>query len=201
LAKGNSGEATLRAFSRTLSREGQKGHFFCARVGDRLFLKFVPWNDGKIINDTLSCLRLIACCEDTPRDLPADFEGGAYGAWMKARKEIFDEWMFATDPANLQPRVRPALRAAANHIRKFPPPGMVQEKVDELVESVEAPWGARYEKQIREAMESAAGAAASTAIAETVHRLGLEPFKAPEPLPPIEEQDVRLICWMAVEAG
>jgi hypothetical protein len=120
---------------------------------------------------------------------------------MLARKNIFDEWMFATDPANLQPRVRPALRAAANHLRKFPPPGMVQEDVDRLVESVEAPWGVRYEKQIRDAMESAAGAAASTAIAETVRRLGLEPFKAPDPLPPIEEQDIRLICWMAVDAG
>jgi hypothetical protein len=77
---------------------------------------------------------------------------------------------------------------------------MTQEEVDRLVESVEAPWGIRYEKQIREAMESAPGAAASAAIADTVRRLGLEPFKAPEPLPPIEEQDVRLVCWMAVSA-
>jgi citrate lyase beta subunit len=78
---------------------------------------------------------------------------------------------------------------------------MVQEEVDRLVESVEAPWGVRDEKQIREAMESASGAAASTAIAETVRRLGLEPFKAPDPLPSIEEQDIRLICWMAVDTG
>lgn len=153
------------------------------------------------MKDTLSCLRLIACREDTARALPPDLEDGAYRAWVKAREEVFDEWMFTTDPTNLQPRVRPALRAAANHIRKFRPPGMVQEKVDQLVESVEAPWGVRYEKQVREAMESATGAAASTAIAETVRRLGLEPFKAPEPLPPIEEQDVRLICWMAVDTG
>jgi hypothetical protein len=133
----------------------QKGHFFCARVGERLFLKFVPWNGGEIVRDTLACLRLITCREDTRRDLPSDLEEGAYRAWARARKEIFDEWMLATDPANLQPRVRPALRAAANHLRKFPPPGMVQEEVDRLVESVEAPWGSRYEKQIREAMESA----------------------------------------------
>jgi hypothetical protein len=78
---------------------------------------------------------------------------------------------------------------------------MTQDDVDRLIESVEAPWGIRYEKPIREAMESASDSAASTAIAETVRRLGLEPFQAPEPLPPIEEEDVRLICWMAVEAG
>jgi hypothetical protein len=179
----------------------QKGHFFCARVGERLFMRFVPGGGQQIIKDTLGCLRLISCREDTPRDLPRELEESAYNAWMLARKNIFDEWMFATDPANLQPRVRPALRAAANHLRKFPPPGMIQQEVDRLVESVEAPWGVRYEKQIREAMESGGGAAASTAIAETVRRLGLEPFKAPEPLPPIEEQDVRLICWMAVDAS
>jgi hypothetical protein len=176
----------------------EKGHFFCARVGDRLFLRFIPWTGGEIIKDTLGCLRLISCREDTPRDLPTELAERAYDAWMHARKDIFDEWMFATDPANLQPRVRPALRAAANHLRKFPPPGLTQEEVDRLVESVEAPWGVRYERQIREAMESASGAAASTAIAETVRRLGLEPFKAPDPLPPIEEGDIRLICWMAV---
>ncbi len=177
----------------------EKGHFFCARVGDRLFLRFVPWVGQEIIKDTLGCLRLISCREDTPRDLPTELGDSAYSAWMRARKDVFDEWMFATDPANLQPRVRPALRAAANHLRNCPPPGMTQEEVDRLIESVEAPWGIRYEKQIREAMESGTGTAASGAIAETVRRLGLEPFKAPEPLPPIEERDVHLICWMAVD--
>jgi hypothetical protein len=179
----------------------QKGHFFCARVGERLFLRFIPGGGQQIIKDTLGCLRLISCREDTPRDLPRELEESAYNAWVLARKDVFDEWMFATDPANLQPKVRPALRAAANHLRKFPPLGITQEEVDRLVESVEAPWGIRYEKQIREAMESASGAEASAAIAETVHRLGLEPFKAPEPLPPIEEQDVRLICWVAVHTS
>ena len=43
--------------------------------------------------------------------------------------------------------------------------------------------------------------AASLAIAETVRRLGLEPFRAPEPLPPIQEEDIHLICWMAVDAA
>jgi hypothetical protein len=30
-------------------------------------------------------------------------------------------------------------------------------------------------------------------------RIGLEPFHAPEPLPPIQMEDVHLICWMAIE--
>ncbi|MBI2817805.1 MAG: hypothetical protein HYX72_12780 [Acidobacteria bacterium] len=78
---------------------------------------------------------------------------------------------------------------------------MTQEEIDRLVEAIEAPWGNRIEKQIREAMESPDGTAASIAVAETVKRLGLEPFKAPDPLPPIEPQDIKLICWLAVDTA
>lgn len=181
-------------------RDGaKKGHFFCARVGERLFLRFVPWGEEPVIKDTLSCLRLITCEEDTRRELPKESYDDAYPAWQKARRDIYDEWAFATDPANLQPRVRPTLRGAAEHIRRYPPPDMSQDELDRLTESIEAPWGNRIEKQIREAMRSAEGVQASKAVAETVRRLGLEPFKTPEPLPPIEEQDIQLICWLAVD--
>ena len=177
-----------------------RGHFFCARVGDRLFLRFVPWSGDPLVKDTLGCLRLIACSENTPRDMDTELEQAAYEAWERARQDIFDEWDFATDPINLQPKVRPTLRKAAEHLRKYPPPEMSQEEIDQLIESIEAPWGVRIEKQIRDAMESGTGIAASSAIAEAVKRLGLEPFKAPDPLPPIEPQDIKLICWLAVDS-
>jgi hypothetical protein len=177
----------------------EKGHFFCAKAGDRVFFRFVPWNGKEPIRDTLGCLRLIACREDTQRDLPEDLANGAYEAWQKARRDIFEEWTFATDPANLQPKVRPALRAAANHLRKFPPPGITQDELVSLVESLEAPWGVRIEKVIREAMEGLTGNAASAVIAEKIKLLGLQPYRAPEPLPPIEEDEINLICWLAVD--
>lgn len=28
--------------------------------------------------------------------------------------------------------------------------------------------------------------------------MGLQPFEAPDPLPPIEEDEVKLVCWMAI---
>ena len=177
----------------------QKGHFFCARVGHRVFLRFVPWGGTGMVRDSLACLRLIGCKEDSPTHLPEEMKEAAYGAWACARRDVFDEWQFATDPANLQPKVRPALRAAAGHLRKFPPPGLTQEEIDRVIDAVEAPWGIRIEKQIREALAAADGADASRRIVETVRQLGLEPFRAPEPLPPIEEEDVRLICWLAVD--
>jgi hypothetical protein len=68
------------------------------------------------------------------------------------------------------------------------------------VDSIEAPWGARIENQIREAMGDVATSGAAARVIEVVRRLGLQPFQAPEPLPPIEPEEVTLICWMAVEA-
>src|SRR6185312_16044132 len=39
-----------------LANGAERGHFFCARVDDRVFLRFVPWIDGTpIIRDSLSC--------------------------------------------------------------------------------------------------------------------------------------------------
>jgi len=122
----------------------------------------------------------------------------AYAGWEAARRNIYEDWQQATDPANLQPRVRPALKAAADQLRRYPPPGVVQDDLNQVVESIEAPWGIRIEKQIKEALQSAKGEAASAEIVATVKRLGLEPFKAPEPLPPIELSDVRLVCWMSI---
>jgi len=175
------------------------GHFFCAYVGERLFLRFVVGGGLQPVSDTLSCLRLITCAEETPR-LEPDLDA-AYSAWENARADIFNEWVFATDPANLQPKVRPALRAAADCLRATPPPGMPLEDLNRLIESVEAPWGVRIEKQIKDAIGALRGAEASQAIAEVVRRLGLEPFRPPDPLPPIELEDIRLVCWLQVKSG
>ena len=34
-----------------------KGHFFCARVDERVFLRFVPLDGGELVRNTLACLR------------------------------------------------------------------------------------------------------------------------------------------------
>ena len=35
-------------------------------------------------------------------------------------------------------------------------------------------------------------------LVEEVERIGAEPFRAPHPLPPIEREEIHLICWMAI---
>ena len=38
----------------------------------------------------------------------------------------------------------------------------------------------------------------SRVIYEKVNELALEPFVAPDPLPPIYDDEIQLVCWMAI---
>lgn len=179
-------------------RGERAGHFFCARVGERVFLRFVSLDGQSVIGDSLTCLRLITCTNQTERVITEPSREAAYGAWQRARRDIFDEWTRATDPVNLQPKVRPLLKRAAEIVRKFPPKDMDQEALDKIVNSLEAPWGARIENQIRQALGDRTGSAAATGVIDAVKDLGLTPYQAPQPLPPIEIDEISLVCWMSV---
>jgi len=184
------------------SMRGQaNGHFFCVRVGDRLFLRFLYTDSGELKRDNLDCLRMIVCEDGTPAQEANTSD--AYSAWEIVRKDIFDEWSRDTDPANIQPRVSRGLRDAAEHLRQFPPPNLDQSEIESVISSIEAPMPSREERALREALapnrERNPRQASLDLIAE-VRRLGLEPFTPPAPLAPIESEDVRLICWMAVRS-
>ncbi len=175
-------------------------------MGDRLSLRFVPLDGDEIERNTLRCLQKIHCSERTPRHLPDDMREAVYAAWEQARKDIYDEWMFATDPLNIQPKIRPLFRRAANHIREHPPPGYDQQQIDEAIEAIEAPWGMRHERILRNVLEGEGGESSSdsaeeisVALMQKVQELGLQPFIQPEPLPVIDEDEIHLICWMAVD--
>lgn len=109
--------------------------------------------------------------------------------------------LFATDPVNLQPKVRPMLKRAADVARKFPVNDMDQEAIDKVANSLEAPWGARIENRIREALGDGSSASAALKIIDAVRELGLTPYQAPEPLPPIQIEEVSLVCWLSVVAA
>ncbi len=184
-----------------LVRGTTRGHFFCARVFGKVLLRFVTFHGGEMLRDSLGCLRLVTCNEGTPRVMPEDLASGAYDAWARARRDIFEEWQKGSDPKNLQPDIRPLFRKAAEHVRGHRPADMTLEEVDRLAEALEAPRGLRIEKSLREVFtpETAEGERTTKAIAERVKLLGLQPWKAPEPLPPIDEDEVQLVVWMAVE--
>ncbi len=177
------------------------GHVFCARVFDRVFMRFVPLEaDAEIERDTLTCLGILSCTEHTERALPEGFVEGAFGAWERARGDIYEEWMRATDPATLQPSIRPLFRAAADHVRMHPASGFSIEDRDRVADALEAPWGIRQERRLREvfAPDRVAPGELTHRIADVVNELGLQPWKPPEPLDPIEEEEVNLVVWMGV---
>ncbi|MDP2359476.1 MAG: hypothetical protein Q8O14_01800 [bacterium] len=38
-------------------------------------------------------------------------------------------------------------------------------------------------------------------LVEVVEHIGVEPFQPPDPLPPITEDEIHLITWMAITSG
>lgn len=180
----------------------RKGWFFCARVGEKVFLRFVPVvADSPLLSDTLGCLRQVACDRSTPRNLSDNMISGAYSAWQRARSHIYEEWLQATDPKNLQPKIRPLFRQIAEHLRQHPPPEASQQDIEEAIDAVSAPWGIRYEREFRPILteDTDSDEAKSSQILGKVRELGMSPYSAPEPLPLIDETEVQLVCWMAVD--
>ena len=106
------------------------------------------------------------------------------------------------DPANLQPKVPKLNREIAEHLRQHPPPDIEQSRFTRALEGVEAPCSLREQKLLRAVFENdfPSHTAKSRALVEGIERIGLEPFHAPEPLPPIMPHDVHLICWMGGDA-
>ncbi|MCC6643085.1 MAG: helicase [Deltaproteobacteria bacterium] len=179
------------------------GHFFCATVGERVYLRFVPLEaDAEIVSEIGTCLRLIECTEDTHAVVSTEMAESAYAAWGRARDHIYDSWMFETDPKNLQPRVRRLNREVAAFLRDNPASDMEQDRIERALEAVEAPWSRREEAQLRAVWVrddfDRAGLKAR-ALVEEIERIGAEPFHAPEPLPPIDPEEVDLICWLAIQ--
>jgi hypothetical protein len=178
------------------------GHLFCATVGDRIYLRFVPTDaNAEILSELGTCLRLLECSEDTPRALSEHMALAAYDAWAKARTSILDAWTFETDPANLQPKIRKLNRDVAAFLRANPPSDVEQERLDRCLDAIESPWPRREENLLRIAWERELESSAAKAlhVVEEVERIGAEPFRSPQPLPPIESEEIHLITWMAIE--
>jgi hypothetical protein len=123
----------------------------------------------------------------------------AFDAWTHARDSIVATWNRASDPANLVPPVPPAMRRAADLVRRHRPPSMTLEEADRLIDILAAPYPERTLRAIRQAVASSANPQAQVlAVAQTVNDLGLQPSPPPKPLPEIEHDDVHLVCWLAV---
>jgi len=200
-------------------KKGQdRGIFFCSVIGEnshfqRTYLRFVkatpewiPQYDSEPIIDELgTCLRMIECEENTPTWCPDQIHENVFDFWEIAQKHILDDWTKQTDPANLQPKLDKVNREVASFIRQYPPK-LTSEQIIKALDIVESPWPRREQNELRHIYKSND----EKNLTENLHDLssklvqyilhtGLEASQPPDPLPPIEIDDIKLLCWMAIE--
>ena len=157
---------------------------------------------GPMIESELgTCLRLAECEPDTPRVVPKSLEEDViFELWEVAQQDIWRAWMLETDPANLQPKVRPLNRRVADFIRANKPPDLDATRINAALDVVESPWPRREEAMLREWFEddTRAGGAKAAYLVDQILETGLEPFRGPEPLSPIRFDEIELVCWLAL---
>ncbi|MBA2691478.1 MAG: helicase, partial [Rubrobacter sp.] len=196
---------------------GEGGYIFCARVGDhpRPQYRWVPiarepeagegGGEGlrieadAIVDDTLACLGKAVCAPSTERTLPESVADLAYDAWEAARRHIYEGWLENADPANMQPSIPKPMREAAELLGSHPPRDLGSDRLDRLLDTIEAPYDTRTQSMMRKTLDAhEAPKDKVAAVIALVEELGLQPPPEVEPLPEIEEGDVNLVAWMAL---
>ena len=182
----------------------RSGYVFCARIGDhsRPLFRFVETGAGaEVVDETLACLDMARppAGFNTERRLDDAALQGAFGAWETARDHIVERWNFMADKANLEPRIVPRLRRAADIVRENPPPEATREEIDRAVDTINAPYPERTIRTIHAAIQSAdEPVEQAERILGVIDTLGLEPYVPPDPLPEIARSDVHLVAWLAL---
>jgi len=200
---------------------GHTGWVFCARVADhpRPVFRYLPveprtWDLQRVpvpdSNETRVVVedKVLACLtaakpfpNDTPRVLPDDVAERAYDAWEAARSDIVDRWNWATDPANLLPRIPKAMRDAADLVVDNPGNVLTVEQVEDLSKRLLDSYPPRIFRAFRAALRQATPGAQLDEIRHLIELFGLEPAAPIKPNDPIVPEDVRLVCWLAVSAA
>ena len=183
---------------------GEEGYIFCARVGDHRDVQFRYVSIGnsgsrEISMDVLTCLRKAAATGRTERRLDEESYAGAFAAWAVAREDIHQRWTRLTDIRNLQPEIPKAMRDAVALIDRCAPDGLEQQAVENLRDTLNAPYPERILRQVRQILGlDAPDSEKAVALVELQRRLALTAPPDPEPLPVIGLNDVHLVAWMAL---
>lgn len=154
-----------------------------------------------IVSELGSCLRIIECEPQTPRLVSKELEEDRiFDLWAVAQNHIWRAWMIETDPANLQPKLRPLNRKSAEFIRANAPPDIEAARITQALDVLESPWPRREEIMLREWYEDETrnGAAKSAYLIDKILETGLEPFREPPTLAPIRVDEIELVCWLAL---
>jgi hypothetical protein len=182
----------------------QAAWVFCAQVGDHPEPRFAYVTlgpDGYAVdgNQLRSLLESRPDQEAmTPRELSSDIYEGTFPAWEVARDHILDSWEFATDTKNLDPKIPAVMERAIAIVEDHCDGVLTIEEADALVERLRAPYPERLLRPVRKLLNQGSPKEQVAALAELADQLGFTPSTRPQPLPPVNEDDIHLLCWMAI---
>lgn len=195
------------------------GYVFCIKIAKhpQPWFRYVPvdenWNTmteqssddsahAIVIEDTLtSLINADPVAESTARHLPHEVYDKAFTAWDCAASDVYATWQRLTNPNNLAPDIERAFRDAAEVVYAH---GSFLGANDQgaLAARLRGRWGAEVKRTVREVLtdESLKEREKVEKLKALADEFGLVPSKAPEPLPPVRKDEVRLVAWMAVAA-
>jgi hypothetical protein len=197
------------------SRVRQPGWVFCAHIADhpQPWFRFVAadpdsWQphvdaEGRplVVSDTLTALVAADPGGDSSDiHLPEAAARGVYDAWAIAQRDMYDTWMWMTDDKNLRPEIPLALREAAALVVEHG--DALGAEQNTLLQKLNAKWDKEIVDAIRVIVRSDKSPAKRlAALAEYVQTQGLRAPEPIKPLPVVELEDIRVVCWMAVSTN
>ena len=189
------------------------GYVFCVKIGAsaKPWFRYIPatedWSvkydeDGVpvVSSDTLISLRVgdpqNATCE---RWLPEDVYDKAFDAWEVARNSVYTTWKELTDPNAFQPDLPLSFRDAYTLV--FRAGGYLGRDTQiALANRLRSVPSAKVSRQVRGALnQGRTDEERIGLVTEVLDEAGITAPPPREPLPDIEEHEVRLVTWMAVK--
>jgi hypothetical protein len=124
---------------------------------------------------------------------------GVFDAWPEGRRAIWRSWMRLTDPANLQPDVKGVLRRAADFVRDSRTT-LSQVERDRVAVAIAQRWPLRISRDVGRILDDTKKSVEERILAlrDLVNAEGLQAPPPPQALPAIEEEEIRLVAWMAL---
>ena len=193
----------------SMTKGRERGVFFCADIDGKPYLCFVradedwqPRGDEQAIEAQLgTCLRLIEAKENTPLldPMPIDIDE-VCAFWDKAQEHFYADWTFKTKPANLTLPTKPLNREVIEFLKKHKPNTISDKEFQDVIKVLKSEWNHRDARELRRIYEAYQdGKKGPEILINWIKETGIPPLKTPEPYPPIDRLDIKLVCWMVIE--
>jgi hypothetical protein len=188
------------------------GYVFCIKIGDsnKPWFRYVPatddWSiryteDGLPIvsSDTLISLR-VADPQNTAAErwVPDGVYDKAFDAWEVARDSAYTTWKELTDPNAFQPDLPLSFRDAYSLVLRRG--GYLgKESQIAIANRLRSVPSAKVSRQVRGALnQGRTDEERIKLVTEVLDEAGITAPPPREPLPDVEEHEVRLVTWMAI---